>query len=87
LASRFPSELGVRGTKRLPNCKEELAQIECTLVADLVFEESAKRESQPVKTEHYCRYEKGKNLQWTKMKTPSIYAAQPAGLRQGSNVR
>jgi hypothetical protein len=30
LASRFPSELGVHGTMRLPNRKEELAQTEYT---------------------------------------------------------
>jgi hypothetical protein len=33
LASRFPSELGVRGTMRLPNRKEELAQSKCMLIA------------------------------------------------------
>jgi hypothetical protein len=31
-ASRFPSELGVRGTMRFPNRKEELAQAKCTLI-------------------------------------------------------
>jgi hypothetical protein len=30
LASRFPSELGIRGTMRLPNRKEELAHDKCT---------------------------------------------------------
>jgi hypothetical protein len=30
MASRFRSELGVRGTMRLPNRKEELAHDKCT---------------------------------------------------------
>jgi DNA-binding response OmpR family regulator len=30
LDSRFPSELGDRGTMRLPNRKEEQAQLNCT---------------------------------------------------------
>jgi hypothetical protein len=35
-ASFFPSELGVRGTMRLPNRKEELAQEKRSSSADLV---------------------------------------------------
>jgi hypothetical protein len=33
LANRFPSELGVHGTMRLPNRKEELARTKSTLIA------------------------------------------------------
>lgn len=56
-ASLFPSELGVRGTMRLPNRKEELARDKCSSSANLVSAKNRRPGSTPegaVKKMAFC---------------------------------
>jgi hypothetical protein len=59
-ASFFPSELGVRGTMRLPNRKEELARGQRSSSADLVHYGVVKPEA-----EDYSGEEQGEGLRFT----------------------